>query len=190
MVEESRIPAREPGDVKPVAWSELPDRLRRALSSLPKDEWENVAVNICPSELLMDATALIAAFARVWEKSKAAEDYRVDRLPGDEREKFHAEFRQGLKAIAGTTIRLGVRAKLYGELQLAKELLTAYAQDMWQTTWTKAMARSAHAGTPPGQAPRPAPPRQAKPASQKPLPPKPAAAPPKLTAPPAALPAV
>jgi len=162
---------------KPVGWGDLPDGMRRTLSSIPMSEWQNVMVTVCPSELMMDATALVATFARVWEKSRAAEDFRVDRLTGDERERYRKEFEQGLKLIAGTTIALGVRARLYGELQWEKSLLSCYAQEAWQSSWTKAMARSAHsdgAAAKGEMAPNPKP----KPAShsQKPRsePPKPA----------------
>ena len=165
-----RTPAA-PREVKPVEWGELPDNVRRALSSLPMDEWSNVMVTICPSELMLDATAIVSMFVRVWEKSRAAEDFRVDRLTVDEREKFRQEFAQALQVIAGTTIRLGVRAKLYGELQLEKALLTCYAKEVWESTWTKAMTRAFHSnGAPANPAKGTAHPKDQRPAPGRPKP--------------------
>lgn len=181
------LPGHEP---KPVSWTELPENLRRALSSLPMHEWGSVVVSICPSELMMDAADLVAAFARVWEKSKAAEDFRIDRLPGDEREKFRKEFEEKLKGIAAITIRLGVRSRLYGELQLMKELLTRYAQDVWQSSWTKAMSRSVHENGASVHSPRPAQARRPNPASPKETPQKPTQVSPKGAASLAVLPGV
>jgi hypothetical protein len=129
-------------DSKPVGWSDLPGSLRRALSSVQKDQWDELMVTHCPSDLQKDATTLVSLFIRVWEKSRAAEDRRVDRLPGTEREKYRDDFVATLKQMASLTITLGIRAKLFGELQSEKALLTHFAQDVWQKTWTKAMARS------------------------------------------------
>lgn len=150
MADESKVPGRSPAgapDPRPFQWGDLPETLRAALAAVPREQWKHVGVTICPSELQSDATALLAVFGRVWEKSRAAEDFRKDRLSGDERDKFRKDFVQALKQIAGTTIRLGIRSKLYGELQLEKDLLKRCDQETWDTTWTKAMTKSAVHGT-------------------------------------------
>ena len=158
-------------DNKPVGWIELPERLRMTLSSMPKDRWTDVLVSVCPSEILRDATALIGLFTRAWEKSRAAEDFVIGRVSGKERDQYRDQFTETLRQIAGLAITLGARAKVFGELQSERVLLIRYAQEVWQKTWTKAMARAV-SGEPtdphgPGY-PRTAPARDSKPPQPRP----------------------
>jgi hypothetical protein len=171
MADEPRVQSRaaaRAAESKPFQWSDLPTAVRTALASIPRDQWKHVGVTICPTELQSDATALLAVFVRVWDKSRAAEDFRKDRLSGDERDKFRKEFVQALKQIAGTTIKLGIRSKLYGDLQLEKDLLKRCDQETWDST-TKALTQATLHGTPAQEeSPRPVRPRASVPADGPP----------------------
>lgn len=154
MSPEANHPAVSPADgaapPKAVQWSDLPENLRLGLSSIPVDRWSDVIVTICQSDLMKDATSLVAAFVRVWEKSRRAEDFIVDRVTGPEREQFRDSFCNALRQIAEVTVTLGGRARLVEELQKDRKLFARHAQAAWQKVWTKAMARQV---TSSGQAP-------------------------------------
>lgn len=162
--------AGDAGEKSPRAcsWGDLPEHLRGALSTISKDQWPEVIVTLCPSEIIKDATAMVATFARVWEKSRPAEDFRDHPLTGEERAQFRRDLKKALEDLAAITIKLGVRARLYGELQQARLLLLRYNQNCWQNTWKKSMARNVGAES----APRPATGAGAKPAPNPARPPR------------------
>jgi hypothetical protein len=143
-------------DPKPVSWGDLPENVRHPLSSIPRELWGEVVVNFSQSDLLKDATELVAVFARVWDKSRAAEDFRDKPVTGDEREQFKKNFENALRLIAENIIQLGTRSRLIGELQRAQDLLSFRAPEEWQRKWTRKVARSASTG-PEVRPPQPSP---------------------------------
>lgn len=149
MIQENHHPAdadhEAPGVPRAIAWADLPEKLRHKLSSLPREEWVGVTVTHWQSELMKDADDLVASFARVWEASKVAEDFREEPLSAEERGQFKKAFQKVLQDLAEMTIKLGVRARLYGDIQSRMKLLRFYAPDAWQKFWTKSMARSVSA---------------------------------------------
>lgn len=136
----STLEAEDNKTPRPCSWGDLPESLRCALSTVPKDQWTEVIVTVCPSELVKDATEMVSTFAQIWQKSRHAEDFRNNPLTGEERGQFKKDLQKILRNLAELTIKLGVRARVFGELQRAKALLLFYAQDIWQGTWRKSMA--------------------------------------------------
>ena len=153
-VHHSVVGAPEASDTRAVAWGDLPETVRHSLSALPKDAWGDVVVTYSKSDLLKDAAELVVVFSRVWEKSRAAEDFRDRPVTSEDRAQFRKSFENALRMIAENIIQLGTRARLIGELQRAQELLSFRAPEEWQKHWTRKVARAANAGGSPEAAPK------------------------------------